>query len=62
MNKNDSQLTKENKTTFEITALVSEGPEIWNWISEHVKAEATAIKLQKLINNLFGRKCFCSLW
>ena len=32
---------------------MSECPEIWNWISEHVKAEATVTKFQKLVNNWF---------
>ena len=52
--------TYGKKSWESMEKLESFGPQIWNSLPEHIKAEISFPHLRSLTNNWFGKECFCN--
>ena len=58
---NNIVVVKTNTTTYGTKRLRSLGPQIWNSLPEHIKAETSFAHFQSLINTWFVKECLCNL-
>ena len=58
---NDITVVRTNTNTCRTKSLRSLGPQIWNSLLEHIKAETWLAYFPSLINTWFVKECFCNL-
>ena len=58
---NNIAVVRTNTNTYGTKSLRSLGPQIWNSLPEHIKAETSLAHFRSLINTWFGKECLCNL-
>ena len=58
---NNIAAVRTNTNTYGTKSLRSLGPQIWNSLPEHIKAETSFVHFRSLINTCFGKECLCNL-
>ena len=58
---NNIAVIRTNTNTYGTKTIRSLGPQIWNSLPEHTKAETPFVLFRSVINILFGKKCLCNL-
>ena len=58
---NNIAVVRTNGNTYETKSLRSLGPQIWNSLLEHIKAETSLTHFRSLINTWFGKEYLCNL-
>ena len=59
---NNIAVVKTNANTYGKKSLRSLRPPIWNFLTEHIKAETSPAYFRSLINTWFGKECLCNLY
>ena len=58
---NSIAVVRTNTSTYGTKSLRSLGPQIWNSLPEHIKAETSLAHFRSLINTWFCKECLCNL-
>ena len=58
---NNIAIARANANAYGTKSLRSLGPQIWNSLPEHIKAETSFSHFRSLINTCFGKECRCNL-
>ena len=58
---NNIAVVRTNTNTYGTKSLRSLGPQIWNSLPEHIKAETSLAHFRSLINTWFGKEYLCNL-
>ena len=58
---NNIAVVRTNTNTYGTKSLRSLGPQVWNSLPEHIKAETSLAHFRSLINTWFGKECLCNL-
>ena len=58
---NNIVVLRTNTNTYGTESLRSLGPQIWNSLPEHIKAETSLAHFRSLINTWFGKEYLCNL-
>ena len=58
---NNVAVVRTNRNTYGTKSLRSLGPQIWNSLLEHIKAETSLAHFQSLMNTWFSKECLCNL-
>ena len=58
---NNIAVVRTNTIMYGMKRLRSLGPQIWNSLSEHIKAETSLTHFQSLIKTWFGKECLYNL-
>ena len=59
--RNNIAVVRTNTNTHGTKSLRSLGPQLWNSLPEHIKAETSLAHFRSLINTWFGKECLCNL-
>ena len=58
---NDIAVARTNTNTYGTKSLRSLGPQVWNSLPGHIKAETSLAHFRSLINTWFGKECLSNL-
>ena len=54
-------IIRANTNTYGTKSFRSLGPQIWNYLTEHIKSETSLANFRNMINVWFGKECLCNL-
>ena len=58
---NNIAVVRTNTNTYGTKNLRSLGPQIWDSLPEHIKADTSLAHFRGLINTWFGKECLCNM-